>query len=305
MENKSQYIVTDNSNKIMSNIINAIEMSIDNATQQPTGLFGRKVSIKSGEVNISGDDLDIEFSVPFDDDSIANESEVIVYNLSKTTIDQLKYNQPFILTAGYGSDTGVILSGRISKVSSKSVGVDKKTTIYVLDDGNLTDKKLTNKAYGKNISSSYILKDLLKLLKLPIAVFKPRKDYVNKNAVTVSGNLLENIYKYADACGVSVYLKKGKIYAHDIRVASQDINFEISVDTGLIDSPEPFEEEKTADEKTEVIKGYKIKMLLQHRLESGVKVRVKSIDVNGVFTVRSGEQKCSGNDFVTEIEVIS
>ena len=53
-------------------------------------LFKRNVMVKTGNVSINSDNLDLEFDVEFDDDTEANESEIILYNLSDTTIQNIK-----------------------------------------------------------------------------------------------------------------------------------------------------------------------------------------------------------------------
>ena len=60
---------------------------------EPKGVFGSTATVKCGNITIKSDNLDIEFTVPFDDDMEANEAEIIVYNLSAATINNLKVFQ--------------------------------------------------------------------------------------------------------------------------------------------------------------------------------------------------------------------
>lgn len=292
-------------NKI-SNMVVAMEGWDEQITPDltpPSGLFGRKIKIKTGDVTINGATMDVEFSIPFDDDTEANEAEITVYNLEKTTLEQIKKDAKLTVTAGYGDDTGIIFSGRVSKKKSKYVGLDKQTVIYAIDREGEKERKIKSISYKKGVKASYILKDLIKRLKLPIAVFKMRKDYTYKDAVTVSGKLLENIKQYSEVCGVSTYIHKGKIYSRHIK-DGDNIKFELSVATGLLESPEPFEEEYTGDGKHETIKGYKVKMLLQHRVGVASKIKIKSKNVSGTYRVRKGTHSFNGTDFITEVEVI-
>lgn len=75
--------------------------------------------VRCGDVTIKSSELDIEFEVPFDDDMEANEAEITVYNLSKSTICKLKRKSGISIEAGYNDDTGVIFNGYIDKVSTK------------------------------------------------------------------------------------------------------------------------------------------------------------------------------------------
>ena len=270
---------------------------------QPEGLFGRKVLVQTKDLTIDGSKLDVEFDIPFDDDMAANEAEIIVYNLSKTSRDLLKYNKPITVTAGYESDTGIVFSGYISKVTNTRDGNDLKTTIMAIDSMELKERKIKSIAYGVGVKASYVLKDLVKRAGLPLAVFKPRRDYTYNEALTVDGELMENIKKYAEVCGVSAYVLKGKVYVRHIK-DGDNIEFSVSTDTGMVESPEEFEEEITAEDYTDIVKGYKVKMLLQHRVTTAAIITLKSRDVSGKYRVRSGRHICNNSDFYTEMEVL-
>jgi hypothetical protein len=285
----------------MQSLADTIERS---EGKKPEGLFGRVVLITTKDLTIDGSKLDVEFTVPFDDDSEANEAEIIIYNLSEKSRKLLKYNTQITITAGYGSDTGIVFSGYISKAVTKRDGNDLKTTISAIDSMELKERKIDSIAYNAGVTASYILKDLISRAALPLAVFKPRRDYTYKDSVTVSGELMNNIKKYAEVCGISVYILKGKAYARHIK-DGDNIEFTVSVDTGMIGSPEEFEEEITAEDFKDIVKGYKMKMLLQHRVTTAAIIDLKSRDVNGKFRVRSGQHVCGGSDFFTEMEVIS
>lgn len=282
--------------------LQTLSNSIDIQSIEPKGYFGRCCIIKSGNVTIDSDNLDIEFTVPFDDDIEANEAQILIYNLSQNTISQLKYNAPITITAGYKGDTGVIFSGFISKVTTKFDGVDKKTTVFALDSMDLKEQKIESIAYKENTKASYILKDLIKRVKLPLAIFNIKRDWTYKETVNVDGNLIENIKKYAEVCGVSAYINKSKIYVQHLK-DGQNINFTLSADTGLIGAPEEFEKEITAQDYTDFIKGYKIKMLLQHRMNTAAIIKLSSQKFSGQFRVMSGQHIFNDSEAITEIEV--
>lgn len=308
MNNYSQIIKTENDSKHISQIVKMPKNDVINKEGgKPNGLFGHKVIVTSGSVKLENDYVDMEFSIPFDNNLEPNEAEIKFYNLSKDTIKGFKSDAVITVTAGYGNDTGIIFNGRIRKIKTKYESVDKVTTIYALDDQSMKDRELQEIAYAANVKSSYILKDLLKRTGLPIAIFKVQRDFVNKDSTKIDGSLINAISDYAKDCGVDVYIQKGKIYALDVRKASKDINFTICPDTGLIGSPEEFEEEVEEENYTETIKGYKIEMLLQYKIEVGVKIRLNSKNVTGnagIFSVRSGEHSYNGSEMITSIEVV-
>lgn len=277
--------------------------ALNSYSDAPKGLFGRKAIIESWAVTIDSDELDFEFEVPFDNDLEANEAEITVYNLSNTTIKNLIYNKPISIRAGYKNDMGVIFSGYISKVTTKRDGVDKKTTIKAIDSPDLKEKDIANVTYAKGTKASYILKDLINKTHLPIAAFQPKRDWTYENEVTINGGLMDSIRKYSEVCGISTWINKGKVYAQHISKGT-NLYFNVKVETGMIGSPEEFEEEITAEDYKDTIKGYNVKMLLQHRITTGSVVKINSDYVNGEYHVRAGKHVFNESEATTEIEVI-
>ena len=295
-----------NKRKSMALAFGSIAASIASASSEskaPEGKFGRVVKIECEKVTIDGSALDVEFEVPFDDDTESNEASITIYNLSDTTISNLTKNNVITITAGYGDDTGVIFTGRISKVTTKWSGCDRVTEIKAIDSYNLQERDVKSISYGKGTKASYILKDLVSRLGLPIAVFKVKKDHTYKDGATVDGGLMAAIKEYAAVCGVSAYINGGKIYVRHLS-EGDNINFEINVDTGLIDSPEEFEEEVTSDDQKELVHGVTMKVLLEHRITTAAIVTLKSRNYNGQYRVREGKHVCNESDFYTELTCI-
>lgn len=278
----------------------ALSENIKSSGIEPDGVFGSTAVIKCGNVTVSSELLDLEFQVAFDDDMEANEAEIIVYNLSDATISKLVRKANISIEAGYKNDTGIIFSGFIDKICTKYDGADKITTINCLDD--FTKKTLENVSFSEGVKASYILKSLLDKTGIPIAVFKVRRDHTYKDGQTVDGDLMENIKKYADVCGISVFANKGKIYARHIK-DGDNIEFTVESDTGMIGSPEAFEMEITAEDFKETINGYRVQMLLQHRMTTAAIVNLSSRVAKGKFRVRSGIHTFNGSEAITEIEV--
>jgi len=269
----------------------------------PNGLYDQKITIKSGDVTIKNDNLDLEFNIPFDDDAEANEAEIVVYNLTKKTINAIKKKAKITITAGYGKDTGVIFSGYVSAKKTKWDGCDKVTTIYAIDSNGQTDRDVVSVTFGANTTASYILKKCAAFLGEPIAVFKVRRDHVYKDQVTVEGGIMENLKKYAQICGVVAYINKGKTYVCPLTYGTHN-KFNLTSDTGLL-SAEPFEEETTAENYTDHITGVNVEMLLQHRVQTGSILKIKSQDIKGDYRVKEGSHTYDGSEFKTTVKAIS
>lgn len=297
-------LVADERSNVSSRLVKSIELGLDQLkdyTLKPDGVFGITAKIICGNVTLKSSELDFEFNIPFDDDMETNEGEITVYNLTSNTIKQIKHKSKISIEAGYIGDTGVIFSGFVTKVKTSRDGADKKTVIKCAD--RLVSKKMPELTFKKGTKASYILKKLLTSYGgFPIAVFKVRRDWTYKDEQKVDGDAYEAIKKYSEVCGVSTYVNKGKIYCRYIK-EGDNINFTVSADTGLIGSPEPYEEEVSAEDYKDVIKGYEAEMLFQHRITAGSIVKLKSLYANGTYRVCSGEHKFNPDECTTKIKM--
>lgn len=300
MSESSKAIMQSHENKVASALVKAFEQWETPYDIRPDGVFGSVATIISGDVTLSSETLDVEFTVPFDDDMEPNEAAIIVYNLSDNTIKQLKKGAALSIEAGYKCDTGVLFSGYISKVETKYDSADKVTTIYAMDD--IKDHSIESLSFSKGAKASYILKTLISKTGIPVAVFDPRRDHTYKDGQTVDGDLMENIRQYAEVCGISVYVSKGKIYARHIK-EGDNLNFNVSSDTGMIGSPSSFEEEITAEDYKDTVNGYEVEMLLQHRMSAGAIVELTSRTAKGTYRVCSGEHRFSPDEAVTMVKM--
>lgn len=283
-------------------------------------LFKRVVIVKtSNNITLKNDAFKMTFNVPFDDDMEMNLAEVTVCNLTDSTISKLRRNDTITIEAGYNLDTGIICSGRISNVSTKHDGIDKVTTIEIKDGPDLSSKSLTNKTYANGTRASYILRDLANTLGLAIAKFQIPNDVTYGEGYVVDGNITEAMENVAMHCGVGCYICKSKLYIRPI-TSGDDLRFTLSVDTGLLGSPEAFSEstEVTEEDLKYVSKsrmkvvygkwyiienGYKVECLLQHRFQVASIVNLKARGINARCRVKSGTHSF-GSDFKTELEMI-
>lgn len=300
MADRSKAVFTERESKLASSLVKAFEQWKTPFDINPDGVFGSVATIKTDNMNVSSETLDVEFTVPFDDDMEPNEAEIGIYNLSENTRKQLKKGDSITINAGYKGDTGVIFSGFITKVTTEYDGPDKLTTIKAADD--IKDHKIESMSFAAKTKASYILKKLIDKTGIPVAVFNPRRDHTYKDSQTVDGDLMEKIKQYAEVCGISVYVSKGKIYARHIK-EGDETNFNVSVETGLIGSPSSYTEEVTAADYTDTVNGYNAEMLLQHRMSAGAVVKLKSKHANGTFRVCSGVHRFFQGEATTEIKM--
>ncbi|WP_088005599.1 phage protein [Indiicoccus explosivorum] len=257
-------------------------------------LFGRYAEIHCAGMTLTSEGLDIDFRVPFDSDVEPNESELSIYNLTDDTINRFKQKKKLVLNAGYKGDIGVVLSGYISKTKTVRQGVDKVTTLYVLDSQPLDTQKTLSKAYKKNIKASQVIADLLSILNLDATV-RLAWDKTYAKGYTIDGEIVEALSSLAKECGVTFYMSKGKAFVSGIH-SGETSKFTLSEESGLIGTPAPFEEES--------LSGYSVQSLLQHRLSTANAVTLKSAAANGKFYVYRGMHSWTGSQFTTELDLI-
>lgn len=304
MDRKSVLVQAPTSNNHVSKLLTAVDMALNKQTELSEDVqFGFKAILQTPTVILDNDSFDMEFDIPFDDDMTANEAEFIIYNLTENTSNKFKVGNTISLKAGYGDDTGIIFDGYISKVKTVREGVDKITTIYALDDVKYTPQMMNEKTYVSGTKASTILKDLLSRLGLEIEVFKPQRDHTYDSETKIDGSIVENIKTYSDVCGVSTYIYKQKIYCRPIW-EGDNLHFNINSDTGMIDSPEPFEEENTNEEYIDTVTGYNISMILQHRIGTAGIVKVDSVNYQGEYRIQSGTHSYDGLSATTDFKCI-
>lgn len=299
----SSKLVSNGSKKTASRLVKSVEAGLNQLkdyTLKPDGVFGSVAKIMCGGVTLDSKELDLEFVAPFDDDLEPNEAEITVYNLSPSTVNHIEYRSEISIEAGYTGDTGVVFKGYVNKVTTKLNGADRVTTIKCIDS--VSSNSLQEITYKAGTKASYILRDLLKKTGTPIAVFSIRRDWTYKDEQKVDGDLMENIKKFSQVCGVSTYINKGRIFCRYIK-DGDDLLFTVSEETGLIGSPEPYQEEVTAEDYKDVINGYEAEMLFQHRITAGAIINLKSVFVNGTFRACSGEHRFNPDECITKVKM--
>jgi hypothetical protein len=282
--------------------------------------FGRKIKITVGKLQFNNDDLEIRFEVPFDDDAKPNQTKVEIYNLSNSTLSHIKKGDQMSVQAGYGTDIGVLASGKLSSILTKNEGVDKISTLYLLEGDDFSRVKITPKtadpaekyktgknkgksksqvmkiAFKANADGKTIINRLVSILGIKLAgEVKLVRNKVYKSGYTVTELILNNLEEVVHDCGSVMYHRRGKLVIRPLKEGT-DEKFLLEEDTGLIQSPDPFEEDG--------IKGYKFKCLLQHRITTASIIKINSKTANGQYRCRKGVHIADENDFYTEGEVI-
>ncbi|MFW7187960.1 phage protein [Lysinibacillus sp. BNK-21] len=275
-----------------------------------SNLYMRKTTFLVGGREIT-DPLTIKFSVPFGDNDKVDTIDIQVYNLKDETINSISANKVAILSAGYVDDHGVIFSGTLKKKETKWEGLDKITTFKCIDCTLDYTRGVIKRTYARNTPASLILRELARDAGLAIGDIDLPVDFIYRSGKALNGKIKFLVSEIAKDCKAKLHINKGRMYVRD-RAKGDKVGLDISKETGLIDEPEEIEEEVKDEKKSKSknpkkkLKGYKIKMLLNHKITTDVIIKLTSRKVSGVFRVSKGEHKgdTSGTEYYTECEVV-
>lgn len=264
--------------------------------------YNRQAEIILGDRSFHSENFDFEFDVEFDDTSDLNHAEVLIYNLSSSTLNKIKNKSPIIINAGYEGDVGSVFLGAIYDMDTVRNGVDRETTIKAIDSAGQRSKLRISRSYKKGIRASQIIVDLCSLVGLSIGAIKLPKDVQYRNGKNLNGKVLTLLKVIAKDAGATFKINKGMAYFRK-KGEGQNVRFVFNSDTGLIGNPEPFIEQDE-DNEDKNIEGYNVNALLNHRIYPNHIIEIDSQTANGKYRVIKGTHSYSDTEMVTEMEVV-
>lgn len=255
-------------------------------------IFDRKVRLTIGNRLYRSEEIDIDFNVEFDSDAEPKIQEISIYNLSENSRNEIVKGSNVILNAGYGEDVGTLLLGNVSDFQLTKLTTDYEMKLYVVSNLYRWSSLTISKSYRAGTRASQILRDILNQFGIEIGEFSLVNDISYVNGRVVNGMLKNTLEEIVRECGSRIYVINNIIYI--TRPFTGTVTgFVLSGETGMIGSPERIEVEEQ--------EGYKIRMLLNHRINVNSVIQVRSSIVSGDFLVVKGKHT---GDFITEVEVI-
>lgn len=255
----------------------------------------RRVIFKIDNLEIKLSDIDIEFEINFNDKDEGNAGNIVFYNLSESTINQLTKDTQFMLEAGYEGFSGVILPGIIKVSKTTWDEVDKVTTLIVGDNTDAWLKSTINKTWKAGTRASQIIPEIINETGLAVGEIAIAKDVTYAKGKTFSTTCRKALKELATDTSSKLHCSNGRVYFRNPQDSSRAA-VKLNSDTGLIASPELIDEGKS--------KKYSITALLNHKMRTDRLIRLESNTVNGNFRVSSGSHICKGEDFSTKCEVV-
>lgn len=259
--------------------------------------------------------LDIEFDINFSDGKEPDVSEVVIYNLSDDSINQIKKDGYCIVNAGYKSlgNKGNILSGDIEEVTTTWQSLDKETKIKVTDGGKKWRKAKISKTYKENTKASVIMRDVINVMGYEIVEIKPKDDKIYKLGKTVNGFCSDILKMLVKDTKSKMFVNKNRITIRDQEKGTQT-GFVLSAESGLIGSPtlnkddsgdksRDVNTDKGKKENKKEKKTWEVTCLLNPKIETDSIIQVKSRVLNGTFRVIKGKHTKEFETVITVEEV--
>lgn len=242
--------------------------------------------------------LDIDLDINFSDGKDPDVSEVIIYNLSDDSINQIKKDGYCIVNAGYKhmGNKGNVLSGDIEEVTTTWQGLDKLTKIKVTDGGKSWRNSWISKTYKENTKASLIMRDIVNIMGYEIVEIKPKNDRVYKLGKAINGycsDVLKILVKDTES---KMFVNKNRITIRDQEKGTKT-DFVLSPVTGLVGSP-TMNRDNTGDKKEKIT--WEVRSLLNPKIETDSLIMIKSKVLDGKYRVIKGKHT---KDFETVITV--
>lgn len=274
------------------------------------------VEVMAGQKKFTteGDEgLDIEFEIPFSDNKDPDVAEIIIYNLSDSSIEAIKRDGYIFVNAGYKemNNTANIFTGLVERVDTKWVGVDKMTSIKATDGAEAWRKTKIKRTYPNGAKASDIMRDIAGIMGYEIVEISPKEDKVYKLGRTVTGYASDALWELANETKSKLFINKNRITIRD-QEKGNDSGILLNETSGLIGRPTELkddsgdksdyidydEEKKKSDEAK---KSWQVEALMDARLEPDAIIKIESKALSGMFRIVKGVYN---RDFNVEMEVV-
>ena len=255
-------------------------------------LYNQQIVLRLGNKEYSNKDIDIDFSVEFDNSPEPNIHEISIWNSSEDTKANIAKGMQVILNAGYGDDIGSIVVGTVGSYETNYYEVDNELKLFVGDGIDKWLNTTVSRNYKAGITSQAVINDLLGSFGLEVGKLALNSNITYAEGKSFNTKLNQALKEVAKDTNSKFYIKNGVVF-----IVPDNFNvstgFLLNKDTGLIGTPERLD----IDGKD----GWKINCLLNHRINTDSLLQVQSRSLSGNVKVVKGKHT---SDFITELEVL-
>ncbi len=275
-------------------------------------LFDRYYELQIGDLLITIDDLDIEFTVENDTNNQSGTAEITIFNLSDSSKAKIKKDTPIQLKAGYKDDYGIIFYGTVDKVWDEWQQGDVKTVVQALDaTKQLFRGSYMVRTYPAGMPVATIVKDVFSAAGVPVGLIEDPGITLTKTMTfegspyqilqTCIGLANGEIVKQRQVSPDLLLLESWTAYVKNnmgyfVRREYKEVEAVVlSSETGLMEVTPQESEDSTID--------YRVRCLLQWKASQDSIIKLESIRVSGLFKVVEFKHVCKRDEFYSELGV--
>lgn len=240
--------------------------------------------------------IDINFDILFTNDSNNNMCTIELFNLSDSTLLNIKPESDIRLKAGYEEFNGYIFIGKIDKVETNLNKNDRVTKLYCTPNSQSWNNAFINKSWSRGIKAQEIAKQIIELSGWNVGELSIGELVYNGGKVfrKYAKDCLEEIARDTNSL---LYFRNKTVYMYPKNYMLKK-KIIVEPENGLIESPT-----KTINQKDNT-ETYTIKTALRYDYEEDTIVVVKNSKfIEPVeLKIKKGTHKATDNEFYTELE---
>ena len=266
-------------------------------------LFDRRLQIIIGEEGTQGREvsgLRVEFEVEKEKDTDANLARLSIFNLGREIFEEImRVGYKLVIRAGYNENLFGLFFGDITNVIQRKEETDTIIEIEARDGHRKINTTNLSIGYGQEISIKTIIEDIISVLGIPLGNPLTGINKTFQNGYSFIGKAKDALTEICAFVDRKWQVNNEQIFILEEDLPVEEIGLFITPSTGLIQSPEPIQEEENEGKNR-----YNIKTLLMPQLSPGVKFRVEAKELKADIlvdkVVHSGDN--ADGEFVSEIE---
>ncbi len=270
--------------------------------------FGRLITVISGPSGGTGtsiSDCRISFDIEKSIGKTPNKSNVMIYNLSDTTMASMgKRMNKLIIKAGYKDENSLstIFYGDINKSEISKEPPDTILKIEAMDGWKSLQQAIINKSYAAGTSISTVVNDIVSEMGFVIGGTKPNISGSYAPGYVASGKCGHVLSKVLNKVGYTWSIQNDQIYIFEEGGSAKTFELSLASDTGLLSISKLEHDAKLTKSAKSY---YTIRTLLFPQIIPGAQVYIKSSLATGNMIVQNVTMSGDSyeGDFIVEAEV--
>jgi hypothetical protein len=235
-----------------------------------------------------------------------NQASVVVYNASEETRSFLQQKPRHVrVSAGYDGELAQIFSGDLFWGASRKDGVDWITTLQLSDGHRAFNYGRVNRSFRPGTDGRQLLREVAASMDLKVPRnMEEAQELLGEfsGGAVMHGPARRELTKLLRPKGLTWSVQDGSLQILRETEVRSDEAVLVSEDTGMIESPEQGPPDRSGGKPPVTT----VRMLLHPRIQPGVKLKIESRSVSGLFkTQRVSHEGDLFGKFETTAEAVA